>query len=278
MKTKLIVLLCVNFVVMGAFASGTSTQAASAKQLVMNAITEVFDNQRIELIDTYYHPKYIQHSPDIADGRQGLRDAVNWMKKNGVAPQREFVRVISDGNLVAMQSRVTIGGQSAIVADIFRIEDEMIIEHWDVQQQEVPVAQSANGNSMIDGGGDPNARVSSADMARNKQNVIDFVEKGFAGDKELLSSLFGDEYIQHNPMVPNGKDVVLGFLEGGGMKGNKVHQIVAEGDLTFALVEYSAFNNAAVDIFRHDANGKVVEHWDIVQKIPQKMAHDNGMF
>ena len=102
-----------------------------------------------------------------------------------------------------------------VIVDVFRIENNKIIEHWDVMQDEVLKAESANGNSMLDGGGDANKSVSSQSLEENKQTIITFIEKGFAGDVKLLDSLFGDEYIQHNPHVPNGKAVVLGFLKEG---------------------------------------------------------------
>ncbi|WP_208976417.1 nuclear transport factor 2 family protein [Polycladidibacter hongkongensis] len=241
------------------------------------ALTSVFDAQNVSLVPTYYHNDYIQHSPEIEDGQAGITKAIKQMQEAGLKPSREIARIVAENDLVAVHSRVKIGGHSAIVADIFRLEEGKIIEHWDTTQPETPAEKSANGNSMLDGGGNAALKVSTAALERNKSNVKAFIEQGFAGDKKLLASLFGDEYIQHNPMVPNGKEVILGFLEKGGFPAT-IHQIVAQGDLTFALVEYPAFNNAAIDIFRHDAQGKIVEHWDIVQKIPETLAHKNGMF
>ena len=252
------------------------------KQLVVRALAEMFDGRNVELIDELYHPDYIQHSPSVADGRDGIRAAVTWMKENGIKPQREIARVLAQGDLVGVQARVSFGGDPAIVGDIFRIEDGRIIEHWDTMQEEVPQSETANGNSMIDGGGDVDKYVSNMDLARNTMNAVEFFARGIAGDVETLKRLFGDEYIQHNPMVPNGVEPIFGFFkDSDGTLGNvTVHLTISDGDLTMALVEYADWGNGVIEIVRHDEEGRIVEHWDIVQEIPapEDFAHDNGMF
>lgn len=255
---------------------------AENRAMALKALTEMFDAQNVDLIDELYHPDYIQHSPSIADGRDGIRAGVTWMKENGMVPQREIARILAQGDMVGVQSRVTIGDGTAIVGDIFRFEDGQIIEHWDTTQDETPKEETANGNSMIDGGGDVDVYMSTLELARNTMNAVRFFDTGIAGDIETVKELFGDEYIQHNPDVPNGKEPIYGFFEGsdGTLSKVVVHQTIADGDLTMALVEYAEWGNAVIEILRHDENGKIVEHWDIVQKIPaaEDFAHDNGMF
>ena len=252
------------------------------KAIALRALTEMFDAQSVELIDELYHPRYIQHSPSIADGREGIRASVIWMKENGMKPRREIARVLAQGDLVSVQARVSIGDETAIVGDIFRFENGQIIEHWDTTQTEVPQSETANGNSMIDGGGDVDKYVSNMDLARNTMNAIEFFDRGIAGDIETLKRLFGADYIQHNPRVPNGTEPIFGFFkDSDGTLGNvTVHQTISDGDLTMALVEYADWGNAVIEIVRHDDEGKIVEHWDIVQEIPdaEDFAHGNGMF
>ncbi len=264
------------------FALPAFSGEAENKDVVLRALTEMFDAQNVELIDDLYHPGYIQHSPMIEDGRDGIRKGVAWMKDKGLRPEREVARVLAQGDLVGVQSRVTLGGETAIVGDIFRLQDGQIIEHWDVMQQEVPKDQTANGNSMIGGGGDVDADVSQADLARNAANATEFFGKGIAGDIETLKRLFGEEYIQHNPRVPNGKEAIFGFFaDSDGTLGNvTVHLTIAEGDMTMALVEYADWGNGVIELLRHDENGKIVEHWDIMQPIPapEEFIHGNGMF
>lgn len=255
---------------------------AENRAVALRALTEMFDAQNVDLIDALYHPDYIQHSPTIADGRDGIRAGVTWMKDNGMVPVRDVARVLAQGDLVGVQSRVSFGEDTAIVGDIFRFEEGQIIEHWDTTQAETPQSETANGNSMIDGGGDVDIDMSNLELARNTMNAVRLFDTGIAGDIETLKALFGDDYIQHNPDVPNGKDAIFGFFEGsdGTLSEVIVHQTIAEGDLTMALVEYAEWGNAVIEILRHDESGKIVEHWDIAQKIPaaEDFAHDNGMF
>lgn len=265
--------------------SQNQTQWQGNAGVAVTALTQVFDALDSSLIDRYYADGYIQHSPQIADGKAGLKAAIDAMQGN-VRIEREIARVISEGDLVLVQSRVRFNdGKPRIVADLFRLDNGKIIEHWDSSEDEVPKEKTANGNSMIDGGGDVNKAVTAEQLAANKQTVSDFINKGFAnGDKALLDSLFGDEYIQHNPQVPNGKEVVLGFIEkdGEGFPA-AVRQIVAQGDLVGVQVEYGeagGFHNACHDIFRLDDNSKIVEHWDVCTKVPadSEFKHKNGMF
>ena len=79
------------------------------RQLVARALTEMFDGRNVELIDELYHPGYIQHSPFVADGRDGLRAAVTELKAGGIEPRRKIVRLLAQGDLVGIQSRVTFG-------------------------------------------------------------------------------------------------------------------------------------------------------------------------
>ena len=252
------------------------------KQLVTRALIELFDGRNVALVDELYHPRYVQHSPFVADGRDGIRAAVTWLKDEGIKPRREIARMLAQGDLVGVQSRVSFGDDTAIVGDVFRIEDGRIVEHWGTTQDEVPQSETANGNSMIDGGGDVDKYVSNMDLARNTVNAVEFFARGIAGDVGTLKRLFGDEYIQHNPKVPNGIEPVLEFFgDSDGTLGNvTVHRTISDGDLTMALVEYADWGNAVIEIVRHDEEGRIVEHWDIVQPIPAAadFAHDNGMF
>jgi hypothetical protein len=78
-------------------------------------------------------------------------------------------------------------------------------------------------------------------------------------------------YIQHNPLFPNGLDAIVGYFKQAGRIPCEVKRVAIDGDLAFVHVRYLDWGGqetAGVDIFRFDADGKVVEHWDVLQPVP----------
>lgn len=124
-------------------------------------------------------------------------------------------------------------------------------------------------------------------LKANKQNAIAFYELMFNENKpaKAIAEYVGDQYIQHNPHVPDGKDGFIEYFEqmAEGYPGKKVHikRAIAE-DNYVVLHTYQEWptekNYATMDIFRFDDSGKIVEHWDVLQPMPEKMVHNNGMF
>ena len=125
-----------------------------------------------------------------------------------------------------------------------------------------------------------------ADPETNKKIVIDFYEKGLnQKDFDAASKYFGPRYIQHNPLAPDGiegfKRLVTLLKEKFPNSHSEIKRVVAEGDLVVLHVhsvrEPGQRGRAIVDMFRLE-NGKIVEHWDVIQDIPEKPANDNTMF
>lgn len=123
--------------------------------------------------------------------------------------------------------------------------------------------------------------------AENKKIVVDFYELAFNKHKptEAANLYIGDKYIQHNPRVPNGAEAFYTYFEDYFKKNpnarSVIHRTLAEGDLVALHVNSKASENdrgrAIVDIFRVE-NGKIVEHFDVVQEVPEKTANGNTMF
>ena len=125
-----------------------------------------------------------------------------------------------------------------------------------------------------------------ADLEANKKIVVDFYEKGLnQKDYDAAAKHFGPRYVQHNPGAANGPEGfkrLVGFLkEKFPNSRNEIKRVIAEGDLVVLHVHSKRSpedrGRAIVDIFKVE-NGKIVEHWDVIQDVPEKSANDNTMF
>ena len=126
-----------------------------------------------------------------------------------------------------------------------------------------------------------------ARLERNKKAVLEFYDKGLnQKDFAAASRHFGATYIQHNPVAADGPEGFRGFVEFLKSKfpqsRSEVKRVFAEGDYVIlhvhAVREPGTRGAAIVDIFRLDADGKIVEHWDVRQDVPEKAANNNTMF
>lgn len=123
---------------------------------------------------------------------------------------------------------------------------------------------------------------------RNKANAIAFYEMAFNQHKvkEAADKYIGDVYLQHNPMVADGKEAFVkgigGFVSQAPQSRATIKRVVAEGDLVVLHVHSQLNANdlgqSVVDIFRFDDDGKIVEHWDTMQPVPAKTASGRSMF
>lgn len=120
----------------------------------------------------------------------------------------------------------------------------------------------------------------------NKKNVTEFYEKAInQKDFEAASKYIGSRYTQHNPMASDGPEGLKGYLQFLRKEFSNSHseikRVFADGDYVILHVHSvlvpGTRGRAIVDIFKLE-NGKVVEHWDVIQDIPEKSANPNGMF
>ena len=134
--------------------------------------------------------------------------------------------------------------------------------------------------------GSPAHGADPAQLEHNKKVVLEFYEKGLnQKDWEAASKYFGSRYIQHNPMAADGVEGFKGFIqflrEKFPKSRNEIKRVFADGDFVILHVhtirEPGTRGAAVIDIFRLE-NGKIVEHWDVIQPVPDKPANTNTMF
>ena len=126
----------------------SDTSQEKNKALVLEAFETLFNKRDYVAAEGFWSPNYIQHSAHIAPGREGLFNLVK-----GIPPTLKYESgvMVAEGDFVIVHGRFSGFGQSVnwIVADILRIEEGILVEHWDVIQDEASGEQSKSGLPMF---------------------------------------------------------------------------------------------------------------------------------
>jgi predicted SnoaL-like aldol condensation-catalyzing enzyme len=124
------------------------------------------------------------------------------------------------------------------------------------------------------------------DILKNKETAIAFYQMAYNGDPRKATALYvGEHYKQHNPLVGDGIQPFIDYFERMQKEyPNKSIQFVravAEGDLVALHTHQTWPGNeewVTMDFFRFDENGKIIEHWDVIQEVPKNSANNNTMY
>ena len=237
-------------------------------------------------------PRYIQHSPDLADGWKPVWDllakrpagfssrATDWMGPKGM---------LDNGHYLVMLREVNRGDGTppSKIVDIMLFDDNgKYAEHWDIRQ--ALSDKTASGRSETEPADvfakDP-VSYSEEIEKENVKTAAAFLQLAFNDGKlgEALDRYVAKDYVQHNPLIADGTAPVKAIFEAGGIPPLKydIELILAQNDIVvvFSKVEAMGKQSAVVDILRI-RDGVLVEHWDVVQEVPsaEEMPHTNGMF
>lgn len=118
------------------------------KEIVLEAFDTLFNKRDYAGAERYWSPDYIQHSAHILPGREGLFEVV---KNTPTTMRYEVNLIMAEGNLLMLHGRFSGIGQAAnwIALDIVRMEDGILVEHWDVIEDEATREQSKSGKPMF---------------------------------------------------------------------------------------------------------------------------------
>jgi len=254
----------------------TATTSTSQKRQVLDLLRSIETGDPGPI--AYIHPqKYIQHNLAAADGLAGFGALMALIPQG--SGRANPVRVFGDGDLVFAHTDYDFFGPK-IGFDIFRFEDELIVEHWDNLQAK-PSGRNPSGHTMLDG---PTEATDLDKTEANKLLVRAFVDDILVhGRMEKLAGYFdGDRYVQHNPGVADGLSGLGAAIEAMAKQGiamvyDRVHRVLGEGDFVLTVSEgsFGGRPTSFYDLFRVEG-GKVAEHWDTIETIPPREDWKNG--
>jgi predicted SnoaL-like aldol condensation-catalyzing enzyme/truncated hemoglobin YjbI len=243
------------------------------------AINRAVQNGDTEAVATLVKENYLQHTPVVPDGKKGLMALVNKIRNKEIpAPVIKNIRTLQDGEYVILHHDVHWPTRK-VMFEVFRFEDGLAAEHWSgITDHPEP---SVNKHNMIDGETTIKDRNKTVE---NKALVRDFLDNVVINSRlEQLQAYVHPELIEHSPNGDNNngwvRDRTQQFRQGKQGEFQKLHHVLGEGNFVISLSEAKSDtrHTAFFDLFRIE-KGKIVEHWDVHQEVPEKMAHDNGMF
>ncbi len=263
--------------------SPTKSSLSASQELVQNGVNAVFRDYSVAGMEKHFDENYIQHNPGIPTGRAPLVGFLPALKEAGTTTKNH--RIFQDGDYVVTHNTYdnaeAFGAKEVVTFDVFRVENGKLAEHWDGIQP--IVATTASGRSQFDG---PTEIKDLDRTAANKDLVENLISDVLMGNNpgKITEYISTEIYHQHNPQIADGLEGVSAAFEYLASQNDmfaytKVHKVLGQGNFVLTMSEgiWHDKSHAFYDLFRIE-DGKIVEHWDVIQEIPAEMAHNNGMF
>ncbi|MCB4458394.1 nuclear transport factor 2 family protein [Leisingera sp. McT4-56] len=259
-----------------------SIRVSNAKGLYLEGIR---DGKMAEALEKYTGDRYTQHSTGVRDGKEGFIEFFTPFLERNPVRDIQVVRTIEDGRFVFCHVYQSLNNGEAqwVTGDIFDTDDEgRIVEHWDViAEYKWP---TVSGRTMVDG---PTGIEDLDQTKANKALVQDFAEKVLIDGRTDLAPNYisAGQYDQHNPETGDGLEGLAKHLKevmrsGQAAQYVKIHRLLGEGNFVviYSHVKQGGDDWAFFDLFRLKG-GKIVEHWDIQEKIgPKETWRNSGKF
>lgn len=256
-----------------AAAGSSSASEERNKALVLRLYAEAFNKDKTDVVKELVGTDYLQHDTSVPGGADGQVQEFEDLKAKIPGAVATVKHVAADRDLVAVQWHASATPANEATgeakADLFRVSDGKLVEHWGITQT-VP-AKTASGNSLFSDvhrypKGEPT--LSEEQEEKNRKFAVDAYRKLSDGDATVIDKSWDPRYYQHNPIAPNGTAPLKRFFQqntqsspspsstGGG--GTRFGNTLADGDLVWVF----SSDYVVADIFRV-VDGKIIEHWDI---------------
>lgn len=270
----------------------SSTPETSAAQQMEQTQTEkalalinTFATGDTETAKSLLAEGYIQHNLAYGTGRDAFLGSVEYLASAETKTTVENIRAFEDGDKVFLQTVYNFDGAGEQVAfDIFRFDENgLIAEHWDNLADLAD--PNPSGHTQIDG----TMEITDLDKTEeNRELVENFLYDVMQGNNpDKTPDYFdGDTYIQHNTGIADGvsglNEALAALAEQDiQMIYDEVHMVLAQGNFVLAVSEgtFGGAPTAYYDLWRVE-NGKIAEHWDVMETIAEKSTwqNENGKF
>lgn len=241
-------------------------QEAINKSIIRDFYRRAVGQGDLDFAKTIIADDYIQHSPMVKPGKEGLLEALAYMKQipRPASTSAPFLRLIAEGDYAVTNMSFGWGDKQKVVVDLFKCRDGQVIEHWDAIEDQPETTR--NGNPMMNG---PLPSEDNSLVRINKAIVTKFYEQVFIKHQfdELPESATAD-FIQHVPEIENGIAGLITYLRDSSNHViiEKVGHVIGEGDFVVVQAEGKVGERRATfySIFRL-SEGKVVEQWGVKQ-------------
>jgi predicted SnoaL-like aldol condensation-catalyzing enzyme len=233
--------------------------------------------------------RFVQHTPTIADGRAGLEQYIERLRDEQPDSSRQIKRVLTDRDHVVIQSHLVrnTGDRGAVAGDIFRIEGGYVVEHWGIVHPIPEAPHADNPNDVFGTSSAPFPPVTSvAQERRNLALAVGFYNAALNEKNwEKAESYIGEDYRQHSIYMADGragfKGLVDRLIREFPQNLGEIKRSFADGDMVVLHLHVTRTRDmpgwTVIELMRFE-NEKVVEHWDIFERVPATSANDNTLW